>query len=86
MENFSFKSLLQPDKKVNVVVRLLAIPLSILTVIVFADSLHRLMFDPQTLGAFIKKSFDILLLVIVFWPFSYVAIKGKNPKHWHPYQ
>jgi hypothetical protein len=79
-------NLLKAEVKVNVIVRLLSIPLTILLLIVFAISLHDLVLYPLTFDGIIKNSFKILLMANLLWPFSYVAIKGKIPKHWHPYQ
>tara|TARA_R110001606_G_scaffold399101_1_gene580716 strand:- start:6581 stop:6838 length:258 start_codon:yes stop_codon:yes gene_type:complete len=85
MDSSFFASILKPGAKVNVVVRFLAIPLSFLILIVFADSVHDLILESLTLDETIKTFFNIIIMTILFWPFSYVAIKGKNPEHWHPY-
>jgi len=86
MERFSFNSVLKPETKINIIVRLLSIPLSILILIVFSDSLHDLVLETLTINEFVKTSINVFLMGALFWPFSYVAIKGKPPKHWHPYQ
>ncbi|MBH0025875.1 hypothetical protein I6F53_02630 [Pseudoalteromonas sp. SWN29] len=85
MDRFSFNSVLKSDVKINIVIRLLSIPLSILALIVFSDSLHDLVLESLTLDEYVKTSINVLLMGVLFWPFSYVAIKGKSPKHWHPY-
>lgn len=78
--------LLKSEVKVNIILRLLTIPLTALMLIAFSDSLHDLIFLSHSLGDIIKLSFNVLILAFLFWPFSYIAIKGKSPKNWHPYQ
>ncbi|MBT0962821.1 hypothetical protein [Denitromonas iodatirespirans] len=86
MEKFNATSLLAPGRKTHPVVRVLAIPLSILMLCVFSDTLHTLMFDARTFDAVFKNIVTLALLGFLFWPFSYVAVRGKTPRTWHPYQ
>jgi len=79
-------NLLKAEVKVNVIVRFLSIPLTVLLLIVFAISLHDLVLYSLTFESIIKNSFKVFFMASLFWPFSYIAIKGKTPKYWHPYQ
>lgn len=86
MDGFDTRKLLKPGQKINPVIRLLAIPVSVLFLVAGADFVHTLVFEARTIGSVFTSIINILLMVFLIWPFSYVAIKGKSPKYWHPYR
>ena len=73
------------DRNISPVLRALAIPLSIACLLCFSTTLHQLMFEEHSWFEGVYTLAQLAALAFLFWPFSYVAIKGKAPRTWHPY-
>lgn len=86
MDEFSIHSLLNPHRKINPVIRILSVPLTLLIVVVFCDGVHDLVFEIRTPESILMSFLNTLLMAYFIWPLSYVAIKGRAPPAWHPYQ
>jgi hypothetical protein len=85
MDKFDTRKLLKSGQKINPVIRFLAMPVSVLFLVAGAYSVYALVFEARTIGSVFANIINILMVGFLLWPFSYVAIKGKSPKYWHPY-
>lgn len=73
------------EKRVNVFLRVGAIIMTFGCLILFTESFYKILHDPWFNETSLGDLFDALLSGLLFWPMSYVAIKGKGPKKWSPY-
>ncbi|WP_087464038.1 hypothetical protein [Oleiphilus messinensis] len=73
------------EKKVNALLRIGAIIMTFGCLILFAESFHKLIHEASGAGLSFGNVLRVCLSVFLFWPMSYVAIKGKGPKKWSPY-
>lgn len=85
METFDIRSLFKAGQEINPVIRILAIPVAALFLVGFAYQIHALAFEPRTTKSALLSGLSLLLSGYLLWPLSYVAIKGKSPKAWHPH-
>ena len=79
-------SLLKPGQTIHPFIRLLALPVSLLFLIVAADQIHALTFESRTVSAVAANITLILLSGFLLWMFSYAVITGKSPDRWHPFK
>ncbi len=72
--------------RTHVVIRVLAMPLSLLLFAAFVQQCFVLISEPHKVESVFLHIANTLLFAFLFWPFSYVAVKGKTPRRWLPFQ
>ena len=71
---------------VNLVIRVLAIILTVVSIPTLSFAVVKLLSEPFSFAESVKSVTVAGITAYLLWPFSYVAIKGKVPSTWHPYQ
>lgn len=84
-EDYQNLVVLKP-KSVNPIIRLFALIVTLLCIPTFSFAIVDLLTSPYAFEQSVKNALIAGTIALFFWPFSYVAIKGKLPSKWHPYQ
>lgn len=88
MKNFEeiyikdIEKIFSTEKRVNVFLRIGAVVMTLGCLIIFTESFYEILHGSWKDEISLGNLLDMLFIGWLFWPMSYVAIKGKGPKKW----